>query len=300
VALKRELAAAVAIPIVLAILFLAPALAFNLLASLVALAALWEFYRLAEKSGHPVAKTVGMLLGANILLVAAFALPARMEMEAGDLSILMSESFAYWDTNSGLHAWVWMTWLIAAGLLCSLAPLLARVTPMSALAGAASTLFGIFAVALPATAMIWLRTSGKDPSFGPRAVLFLFLIVWGCDSAAYYGGKRFGKRKLAPTVSPNKTWEGTISGAIGATMLGAVLGAVWLLPEIGPGQGALAGLLASSAGQAGDLVESLWKRGAGVKDSGVFLPGHGGFYDRVDSLLFAGPVLAGIVAFCDC
>lgn len=295
--LKRELAAAVAIPIVLAILFFAPAVAFNLLASAVALAALWEFYRLAEKSAHPVAKTVGMVLGANVLLVAAFALPARME--AGDPSTLMSESLAFWDRNAGLHAWVWMAWLIGAGLICSLVPLVARVSPVTALAGAASTLFGIFAVALPATAMIWLRTSGVSASFGPRAVLFLFLIVWGCDSFAYYGGKRFGKRKLAPTVSPNKTWEGTVSGAIGATLLGAVLGTVGLLPELGPWRGALAGGLASSAGQAGDLVESLWKRGAGVKDSGVFLPGHGGFYDRVDSLLFAGPVLAGLIAFFD-
>jgi phosphatidate cytidylyltransferase len=295
VSLKRELAAAVAIPIVLAVLFLAPPIAFNLLASAVALAALWEFYRLAEKSGHPVAKTVGMVLGANVLIVAAFALPARMD----ELSSSSTLSGTWWSSESGLHAWVWITWLVAAGLLCSLVPLVARVSPVSALAGAASTLFGIFAVALPATAMIWLRTSGASASFGPRALLFLFLIVWGCDSFAYYGGKRFGKRKLAPTVSPNKTWEGTICGAIGATVIGAVLGSVWLLPELGPWRGAVAGLVASSAGQAGDLVESLWKRGAGVKDSGVFLPGHGGFYDRVDSLLFAGPALAGLIAFFD-
>jgi phosphatidate cytidylyltransferase len=244
VSLKRELAAAVAIPIVLAVLFLAP---------------------------------------------------ARMD----ELSSSSTLSGTWWSSESGLHAWVWITWLVAAGLLCSLVPLVARVSPVSALAGAASTLFGIFAVALPATAMIWLRTSGASASFGPRALLFLFLIVWGCDSFAYYGGKRFGKRKLAPTVSPNKTWEGTICGAIGATVIGAVLGSVWLLPELGPWRGAVAGLVASSAGQAGDLVESLWKRGAGVKDSGVFLPGHGGFYDRVDSLLFAGPALAGLIAFFD-
>ena len=96
-------------------------------------------------------------------------------------------------------------------------------------------------------------------------------------------------------VSPKKTWEGSIGGLVGATLFGAAAGTWWFLPELGPVRGALAGALASTAGQIGDLVESLWKRGAGVKDSGTFLPGHGGFYDRIDSLLFAAPVLAAFV-----
>jgi phosphatidate cytidylyltransferase len=155
-----------------------------------------------------------------------------------------------------------------------------------ALAGAGSTVLGLLLVALPAIAMMAIR------EVSPRAVLFLFLIVWGCDSFAYYVGKNFGRRKLAPVVSPKKTWEGTIGGLVGAALVGAAAGTWWVLPELGTARGALAGALASSAGQIGDLVESLWKRGAGVKDSGVFLPGHGGFYDRIDSLLFAAPVLA--------
>ena len=106
----------------------------------------------------------------------------------------------------------------------------------------------------------------------------------------------FGRRKLAPTVSPNKTVEGALGGLVGSTLIGGAAGAWLILPELGLARGALAGALASTAGQIGDLIESLWKRGAGVKDSGVFLPGHGGFYDRIDSLLFAGPVLAAFVA----
>ena len=176
--------------------------------------------------------------------------------------------------------------LIVLAVLAAVAPLFARVDLSTALGGASATAFGVLLVALPATAMCYLR------EYSPRAVLFLFLIVWGCDSFAYYTGKAFGRRKLAPRVSPNKTWEGTIGGLVGATLIGVAGGTWWLLPELGPVGGALAGALASSAGQLGDLVESLWKRGAGVKDSGTFLPGHGGFYDRVDSLLFAGPVLA--------
>ena len=262
--MKRELAAGLAIPIVLAILFFAPALAFQLLVAAIGLAALWEFYRLAEKTGLPVSKTVGMLVGAAILVGWA----------------------AFWDrvlVTPGMT--IPLALLLALVFLSSLAPLFAGVDLPSALGGASATAFGVLSVALPATAMSYLR------ALTPRAVLLLFLLVWGCDSFAYYTGKTFGRRKLAPRVSPNKTWEGTIGGLVGATLIGAAAGTWWVFPEMGPARGALAGALASSAGQLGDLVESLWKRGAGVKDSGTFLPGHGGFYDRVDSLLFAAPVL---------
>jgi len=277
---KRELAGAVAIPIVLVILFKGPAILFNALVAVIALGAVWEFYRIAEKTGHPVAKTVG-LAGSALLLGGAALLwgPFRFETPAGSLvrvAVRTRPSF----------------WLVAALVivfLAAIAPMASRVPPASALAGAASTIFGIVSIALPATAMCLLR--GRSP----RVVLMLLLIVWVCDSSAYYFGRMFGRRPLAPMVSPKKTWEGSIGGLVGATLFGAAAGTWWFLPELGPVRGALAGALASTAGQIGDLVESLWKRGAGVKDSGTFLPGHGGFYDRIDSLLFAAPVLAAFV-----
>ncbi|HEX9690171.1 MAG TPA: phosphatidate cytidylyltransferase [Thermoanaerobaculia bacterium] len=267
---RRELAAAVAIPIVLAVLFFAPPIAFNLLVAAVTLAALWEFYRLAEKTGLPVAKTVGIVIGGAILLWWS----------------------AFWGFD--LHpAQPGITVVLGALLvfvfLASVAPLFAGVDLQSALGGASGTVFGVLSIALPATAMCMLRVTSS------RAVLLLFLLVWGCDSAAYYFGSRFGRRKLAPRVSPKKTIEGTVAGFIAGAVIGAAAGTWWIFPELGPFRGALAGALATSAGQLGDLVESLWKRGAGVKDSGTFLPGHGGFYDRIDSLLFAGPVLAVFV-----
>ncbi|MGH9366879.1 MAG: phosphatidate cytidylyltransferase [Thermoanaerobaculia bacterium] len=269
--MKRELAAGIAIPIVLAVLFFLPPIVFDLLVAAVTLAALYEFCRLAERSGHPISKTVG--LGGGAAVLAAWT--------------------AFWGyagpaDRRGLTIAVLLCLAVAA--LASVAPLLSGVEPSSALSSAGSTLYGVFAVALPATAMCALR------AFSPRAVLMLFLIVWGCDSFAYYTGRALGRRALAPLVSPKKTWEGTVGGLLGATAIGAAAGAWWVLPELGPARGALAGALASSAGQIGDLVESLWKRGAGVKDSGVFLPGHGGFYDRIDSLLYAGPVLALLLA----
>lgn len=286
-ALKREIAAAIAIPVVLAVLFLLPPIAFNLLASAVALAALWEFFRLAEKTGYCVAKTIGILGGAAVVLTGAVA---------GTLLPFLLDMASLWLPNPLA---TFMTFLFGCVFLASLAPLLSGVSPATALGSASVTIFGVLSIPLPTVTLCYLRSSqtvNAGSLFGSRAVLFLFLLVWVSDSAAYYGGRRFGKHKLAPIVSPNKTVEGSVFGLLGATVVGAAAGAWWVLPEFGPWRGALAAALASAAGQVGDLVESLWKRGAGVKDSGTFLPGHGGFYDRVDSLLFAGPVLAAFVA----
>lgn len=278
---QRELAAAVAIPIVLAALFLAPPLVFNVLVAVIALGALWEFYRIAEKSGHPVAKTVGLAMAALVLGGAALLWgPVHFETPSGAMVDIVVKS----------RPWFWFVAALAAVFLAATAPLFARVTPQVALAGAASTLFGVLSIALPATSLCYLR------HVSPRAVLFLLLLVWVCDSCAYYFGRRFGRHKLAPVVSPKKTWEGSIAGLVGAAAFGAAAGTWWFLPELGWAGGALAGACASTAGQLGDLVESLWKRGAAVKDSGTFLPGHGGFFDRIDSLLFAGPVMAAFLA----
>lgn len=113
--------------------------------------------------------------------------------------------------------------------------------------------------------------------------------TWVCDSFALFGGKRFGKHKLCPSVSPNKTWEGSICGALSAIVVGAILcfvpwynGVDWWIVVLGA-------FVASTLGQIGDLVESLFKRMIGVKDSSNLIPGHGGVLDRVDSLLFSIP-----------
>lgn len=128
-----------------------------------------------------------------------------------------------------------------------------------------------------------------DSGSGRRALLFLLLCVWVGDSAAYYVGSSLGRRKLAPDISPNKTVAGAVGGTMGAagtSVILKVLGlAPWSLPFV-----LGAGLCIAVLAQVGDLVESIVKRDAGVKDSGSLIPGHGGMMDRVDALLFTVPV----------
>jgi phosphatidate cytidylyltransferase len=123
----------------------------------------------------------------------------------------------------------------------------------------------------------------------PRhSVLVLMGTIWAGDVAAYYGGRTLGRHKLAPTISPNKTIEGSIAGLAGSILAGILLGS-WLLQRQ-VAYLAFASLAAGIAGQLGDLAESALKRSSGVKDSSSLLPGHGGMLDRLDSLIFAAPV----------
>ncbi|MEP7219062.1 MAG: phosphatidate cytidylyltransferase, partial [Bacteroidota bacterium] len=114
--------------------------------------------------------------------------------------------------------------------------------------------------------------------------------IWTCDSFAYYAGRSFGKHKLFERVSPKKTWEGAVAGAIGgvAAMIGMQQ---WFLPYLTVGDAVVIGFIAGVFGQLGDLAESHMKRDAGVKDSSQIIPGHGGIFDRFDSLLFVAPLV---------
>ena len=124
----------------------------------------------------------------------------------------------------------------------------------------------------------------------PWWMLFATAINWVGDTFAYYGGKNFGHRKLAPVLSPGKTLAGAVASLAGTLLLGLWF-LHWKFPHVSLWQGAMLCLVANVSGQAGDLCESAIKRGAGVKDSGNSLPGHGGWLDRVDSSLFSVPVV---------
>ncbi len=128
----------------------------------------------------------------------------------------------------------------------------------------------------------------------PRWLFIAIALNWAGDSAAMYVGKAFGRHKMAPVISPGKTWEGAAASIVGSVIFAVAVAWFWK-PEAAWWLVAGVAALANVAGQAGDLCESALKRGAGMKDSGTMLPGHGGWLDRVDSTLFAAPVTYGLL-----
>ena len=135
-----------------------------------------------------------------------------------------------------------------------------------------------------------LGYTGQGGHLGGYAVLTVFIAVWTCDSMAYFVGSAIGKHKIFPRVSPNKSWEGSIAGVVGSFLaLLLIVKAGWL-PGLDYFDALVLGLITSVAGQIGDFAESLVKRDVGVKDSSNLLPGHGGAWDRLDSILFAAPL----------
>lgn len=135
-------------------------------------------------------------------------------------------------------------------------------------------------------AMVQLR------AFGAPLLLAVFALVWMADIAAYFAGRRFGRHKLAPTISPGKTWEGAAGATLGVLVYGLVLGHLHLAGKVALPLWVLALLLATAVSIIGDLFESLLKRKAGIKDSSNVLPGHGGVLDRIDSLTSTLPLVA--------
>lgn len=137
---------------------------------------------------------------------------------------------------------------------------------------------GFLYALIPALALLWIR---ERDAHGLELLVWAFIVTWSTDIGAYFAGRRFGRRKLAPTISPGKTVEGLYGGIVAATLLGGA----WALPT-GLGRPLLLlALLFAIAAQGGDLFESWMKRRAGVKDSGSWLPGHGGVLDRLDGLV---------------
>ncbi len=168
---------------------------------------------------------------------------------------------------------------IAAAIIFSGRPLTGALGDMGL--SSAALLF----IVLPLSVLVRLHAI---PAIGPRLLLFALVLVWTGDTAAYFTGRAIGRNKLAPKLSPGKTWEGAAGNLLGSLLIGWAF-ARWL--QIGVSHMLIMAALGSVAGQVGDLLESAYKRSAGAKDSGALLPGHGGVLDRIDALLLAAPVV---------
>jgi phosphatidate cytidylyltransferase len=163
-----------------------------------------------------------------------------------------------------------------------------RGSPEAMLDATMTTYFPVLFVGLPFAFVVGLRVIPNEN--GPDLLLLAMLCVTLSDTGAYYVGSAFGRHRLAPVLSPKKSWEGAAGGVLGS-VTGALIGHFWFFHRLPLGHAVTLGLVLCAAGILGDLAESMLKRTAGVKDSSALLPGHGGVLDRVDSLLVAAPVL---------
>ena len=287
--LKRIATAVVLIPIVLVLILRAPVSVLAVVAGIVALLTIHEFLKLTQFYGvQPLWILTYIFAGIFFLL---------LTLNFGNEKPLLSTAvFVY-----------------CLGFAAAIAPFIFLTRAMrnedlsSAYPAAAASVFAFTYIALPMGMLVQLRQQWA----GAFYLLYLLLVVWAGDIFAYFVGKSMGRHLMAPRISPKKTWEGAAASLVASVVVGWLLFhyalplSSWLLraglierrdgifgleqPSMGPI--IVLTIVLNIAAQLGDLVESLIKRGAGVKDSGAILPGHGGMLDRIDALLFAAPVL---------
>jgi phosphatidate cytidylyltransferase len=281
--MKRVLTAIVLIPLVLLAVFLAPNWLFTVLVGAVALLASVEYMTLAAGYGYEPFRFLTYLL------------------------IVTFYGILVWATGTpspnGTVVLLTLVFFFAMAPFVYLCAGMGRKDMRSVAPGTAISYIALPYIGFSLSCLIFMRIM----TAGWFLVLFTFLVIWVGDTAAYYVGRSFGRIKFAPRISPKKTWEGALASGLGGIVVGLLL--VQFAPQISRGLTnihllngpeffantpiwitALVALAINVAGQVGDLLESLIKRGAGVKDSGSMLPGHGGILDRVDALLFAAPV----------
>ena len=279
--MKRVLTALVLIPIVLVLVFLGPRWQWLFTLAVAAVAALagWEYMALSRRCGANPPRIATM-----VALLALFAV-----------------NFEWPDLTPALFG------ILGLGLLvyCTFFKPVAET-----IADASASIFCLLYTGLTLIALPSLREQAN----GPSLLVFLLCVVWSGDTAAYYAGRAWGRHKMAPSLSPGKTWEGAIASVAGSAVIAAVLVSVATIMQEPSNSAVLSWLertfpsavlsypdemlywlvlavVINVAAQVGDLAESALKRSAGVKDSGNLLPGHGGVLDRIDALLLAGPVL---------
>ncbi len=297
----RVLVALVAIPLILW-LTMAGGYFFFFLVTVISSLALYEFYRLAEAKGAAPLKTLGLIAGVFINGVFVYE---RLQVDI----------YQFFLDHFGVHLSMFSQHQLLVVLLLKFLLLVLLVelfrTKGSPMVNAATTILGVLVISLCFGTLIFLRelfpygfpaykffTAGladdqqlaQINQWGGYTVIAVFISIWMCDTAAYFGGSVFGKHRLFERVSPKKSWEGALFGFIFSvlTMMAAKALVLGYLPYR---HALVLGALIGVFGQLGDLIESRFKRDAGVKDSSALIPGHGGVYDRFDSLVYISPIV---------
>ncbi|CRY55431.1 MULTISPECIES: phosphatidate cytidylyltransferase [Yersinia] len=271
----RLITALILIPVVIGALFLLPPVGFAIVTLFVCMLAAWEWGQLAGFASRSQRIWLAILCGLLLVLM-LLSLPAyQHSAHLPQVSVPL---------------WLSMGWWLAALLLVLTYPRSAAFWRDSRLL---RIVFGILTIVPFFWGMVALRQYGYDQhhNIGAWWLLYVMLLVWGADSGAYMFGKLFGKHKLAPKVSPGKTWEGLIGGLLTSALISWLFGRYAPL-DIIPEKLLICSVVAALASVLGDLTESMFKREAGIKDSGHLIPGHGGILDRIDSLTAAVPVFA--------
>jgi phosphatidate cytidylyltransferase len=272
----RLLTAVILIPVVVIVVLWTPSAVIAALAALVLLLALDEFFRLAERMAMRGYRFWTMLCALALI----YAQWAENTVETRHLGGNMELVRNLGGVTISIEA-VLLIFMLGATLI----GIFSRQAIAEVLPAISSSSAALLFVALPFSYMI--RFPGID-GYGRQLALFTLCLVWAGDMLAYVVGKFAGRIPLAPALSPKKTWEGAAAN-LAASLIVAACFARWMRVETV--QLLVIATCGNIAGQLGDLIESAYKRGAGIKDSGTILPGHGGMLDRIDSLILAAPAV---------
>ncbi|MCG3766817.1 CDP-diglyceride synthetase [Vibrio cincinnatiensis] len=272
---QRIITALLLAPLVIAGIFFLPLTGFILALAVVTFLGFWEWTQFVSSSSRYLALLPSLIVGGGSYFFLVPQLTLSSELSSIQIGVVIIGA-AWWIFSSGL----------------------AITYPKSRCCWESSNsirhLFGLLTLLPFFWSVIFLRAEhfAVDSFHGAKLVLFVCLIVWAADSGAYFAGKSLGKHKMAPAVSPNKTIEGLIGGVVAAMVVGWFFADAFSIQFSSPFVMLLTILLTVVISVLGDLVESMFKRVSGIKDSSNIIPGHGGILDRIDSLTAAFPVFA--------